>query len=254
MNSRMKDLEIIYQDSDIVAVDKPAGLMVHRSKETNDRFFLLQILRDQLGQFVYPVHRLDRATSGIILFAGSPEALSRMTAQFREGKVMKTYLGIARGYTVDKARIEHALSDPGALVKRNAITFYQTLTRMELDHPVHPYETARYSLAAISPLTGRRHQIRRHFKHIFHPIIGDVRYGDGRHNRFIRKTFGIHRLMLHAFALEFLHPADGKRIRLTSKIPGEFSAIFSSAEYNLENLNFDLQRQIDLDPQKGTEH
>jgi tRNA pseudouridine65 synthase len=250
----MKDLRIVYQDSDIVAVEKPAGLMVHRSKETNDRYFLLQLLRDQLGQFVYPVHRLDRATSGIILFAGSSEISSRMAAQFRDGKVKKTYLGIARGHTVDQARIEYPLADPDSSIKRNAITVYHTLARIELDHPVHPYETARYSLVVISPLTGRRHQIRRHFKHIFHPIIGDVRYGDGRHNRFIRKNFDVYRLMLHAYALEFLHPADGKRIRLASKIPDEFSAFFESAEYILKNLNFDLQRQMHIDPQKGTEH
>lgn len=208
-------LPILHQDAHLVVVHKPPGLLVHRSPLSRDRVFLLQTLRDQLGRRVWPVHRLDRATSGVMVFGLEPETARRLAAQFERHEVEKTYHALARGWVEETGLIDHPLKDESGR-SQPAFTRYRRLAKVELPMPVDRYPTARYCLAAVEPVTGRRQQIRRHFKHIAHHLIGDTTHGNGRHNRFFREHFGIHRLMLTARRLAFTHPASGQRLTFRS--------------------------------------
>lgn len=200
-------LTILFQDAHYVAIDKPAGLLVHRSPISRDRVFALQTLRDQIGRRVYPVHRLDRATSGVLVFGLTAEAARRLVAQFERHEVGKRYLAVARGWVDEAGLIDHPVADDeGNAVAQPARTHYRRLAGVELPFAVDRYPTSRYSLVDVTPETGRRQQIRKHFKHISHHLIGDTTHGNGRHNRFFREQFGIQRLLLMAQRLSFTHP------------------------------------------------
>lgn len=219
-------LHILYRDADYVAVDKPPGLQVHRSwiSEESD-VFLLQRLRDQIGQRVFTVHRLDRPTSGVILFALSSEAARKLCGIFENREVEKRYLAIVRGYTDDQGHIDYPLQEEPHKPAQEAITDYRTLARVELPIPVGRYTTARYSLVEIKPLTGRSRQIRKHFHHIFHPLIGDTSHGEGRHNRLFREHFNVQRLLLHAWQLRLRHPDSGELMTISAPLPVEFEKL-----------------------------
>lgn len=216
-------LTILYRDDSYIAVDKPAGLQVHRSwiSEENEQF-LLQRLRDQIGQRVYTIHRLDRPTSGVIIFGLSSEAARAMCGVFEQRQVEKTYLAIVRGYTDCEGHIDYPLQEEPGKAAQDAVTDYRTLATVELPIPVGRYNTARYSLVEIKPLTGRSRQIRKHFHHIFHPLIGDTSHGEGRHNRLFRERFDVHRLLLHAWKLAFRHPLSGEEMVVTAPLPEAF--------------------------------
>jgi tRNA pseudouridine65 synthase len=206
-------LPILFADADLVAIHKPPGMLVHRSRISRDTVFVLQTLRDQLGQRVYPVHRLDRATSGVLLFGLSPQAAQQLVRQFEARTVDKEYRALARGWVDTQGVIDHPVADEeGNNVPQEAVTDYRCLRRGELPFAVDRYPTSRYSLVSVAPRTGRRQQIRRHFKHISHHLVGDTTHGNGRHNRFFREQFGIHRLMLTAQRLCFEHPRSGQRM------------------------------------------
>jgi len=208
-------LPILFQDEHLVAIHKPPGILVHRSPISRDRVFVLQTLRNQIGQRVYPVHRLDRATSGVLLFGLSAEAAQRVVTQFEQRTVDKHYLALARGWVDDHGVIDHPVADEeGNNIAQDAVTDYHCLQRGELPFAVDRYPTSRYSLVSISPRTGRRQQIRRHFKHISHHLIGDTTHGNGKHNRLFREQYGIHRLLLKSQRLAFAHPFTGERISL----------------------------------------
>lgn len=211
-------LSILFRDDYYIAVHKPAGLLVHRSPISQDTRYLLQTLRDQIGRRVYPVHRLDRATSGLILFGLTSEA-ARVMADLWEGNgVEKRYWALARGWLDDSGHIDHAVRDEdGNGIPKAAVTDYRCLARVELDVAVDRYPTSRYSLAEVWPGTGRRQQIRKHFKHISHHLIGDTTHGNGKHNRFFRSTYGINRLMLLSQSLAFRHPYSDASMRLTAE-------------------------------------
>jgi len=180
----VRDLTILFRDDELVAVDKPAGLLVHRTKESSDRTFLLQRLRDQLGQHVYPIHRLDRPASGVILFGLSPAAARHCKEQWDDAR--KEYLAFVRGETPRRFASDRELtSDRG--VKQEAHTEFATLCS------VHGFSLVRARLR-----TGRRHQIRRHLAHLGHQIVGDTQHGKGGINRWLRAEFGLPRLFLHA--------------------------------------------------------
>ena len=226
MNLNLELLHILYRDADYVAVDKPPGLQVHRSwiSEESD-VFLLQRLRDQIGQRVFTIHRLDRPTSGVILFALSSEAARKLCGIFENREVEKRYLAIVRGYTDDQGHIDYPLQEEPHKPAQEAITDYRTLARVELPIPVGRYNTARYSLVEIKPLTGRSRQIRKHFHHIFHPLIGDTSHGEGRHNRLFREHFNVQRLLLHAWQLRFRHPDSGELVTINAPLPREFEKL-----------------------------
>jgi tRNA pseudouridine65 synthase len=229
-------LELLYADEHVVAVRKPAGLLVHRSMiDRRETRFALQIVRDQLGRRVYPVHRLDKPTSGVLLLALSSESAQGLTSSFTAGDVDKTYLAVVRGVTDEEGVIDHPLlEEPDRMTDararsdkapREAVTDFRRLAAAELPFAVGRYPTSRYSLVEAKPRTGRRHQLRRHLKHLFHPIVGDTKYGEGRHNRFFREELDCRRMLLAAVKLSFPHPVTRERIVVRAPIKGEFAAV-----------------------------
>ena len=223
-------LEILYQDEHLVAINKPSGLLVHRSMiDTREREFALQLTRDQIGQRVYPVHRLDRPTSGVLLFALSSEIARQLSEQFAQHGVTKRYLALVRGYCDTEGRIDYALKEEldklsDAKAEKNkdaqpAITEYRCIQQIELPFPVGRFDSARFSWLSLIPHTGRKHQLRRHMKHIFHPIVGDTTHGDGKQNALLRDKFQCHRLMLHANGLQLSHPLSGNSLHIQAGLP-----------------------------------
>lgn len=230
-------IKIIFRDDHYIAVDKPAGMLVHRSRiAEGEKVFLLQTLRDQIGQWVYPVHRLDRPTSGVILFALSSEAARRMCTVFEQRTVSKEYLAIVRGYTEESGYIDYALKEEPHLEAQAAITDYERLATVELPIPVGRYNTARYSLVRVKPLTGRMRQIRKHFHHIFHPLIGDTSHGEGRHNRLFREHFDCQRLLLHARRLTLPHPISGELLTIEASLPADFTRLFEQFQWHSDTV------------------
>jgi tRNA pseudouridine65 synthase len=215
-------LSIIYQDEHLVAINKPHGLLVHRSPiaaETD--VFAVQLLRDQLGQRVYPVHRLDRKTAGVLLFALSEEINSLMQQQFQEGKVAKTYHAIVRGFTPGQGEIDYPLKREDGTVQ-NAFTAFKTLQRTEVPFAIGKHPTSRYSLVELTPTTGRMHQLRKHMAHIFHPIIGDRPHGCNKQNRYFKEELGMMSMMLHATSIQFTHPLSSESLLVESTYQQEF--------------------------------
>ena len=221
----MTELQVLYRDEHYIAVNKPSGLFVHKNPMEPKAEHALAMVRDMNGAYVWPVHRLDRPTSGVLVFACSRLATGLLSLEFREKRVIKTYRAVVRGYTEDDGVIDHPLAiEPGSSPK-HAVTQYRLLQTTELPYPVGPYQTARYSLVEVQPVTGRTHQIRRHFDHLFHPLIGDRVYGDGRHNRFIRERFGVGRLLLAATNLCFTHPFTGETLQLRAPMADDMERV-----------------------------
>lgn len=229
-------LPILYRDEHLVAVHKPAGLLVHRSWiDRHEARFALQLVRDQIGQLVYPVHRLDKPTSGVLLFALDPESARSLGAAFAAGAVEKTYLAVVRGVPPEEGVIDHPLreeydrhDDPRARAGKDpqpARTSYRRLATVELPFPVGRYPTSRYALVQAHPHTGRKHQLRRHFKHIFHPLIGDTKHGEGRHNQFFREQYDCQRLLLAAVEMSLPHPLHGRTLTLTAPLDSSFTCL-----------------------------
>ena len=216
-------LEIVFEDEHYVAVNKPNGLLVHRTRIAEEKKeFALQLLRDQLGYQVFTAHRLDRGTSGVLLFAKSSEAAAPLVQAFEERKVTKTYYAIVRGYTAEQETIDSPIrpdKDHKHKAPQDAVTHYARLATVELPIPVGRYSTARYSLVQVQPETGRMHQIRKHFAHIRHYIVGDKRHGDWRHNQMFREELHSPNLLLHANQLEFSHPLTGQPTCITAPMP-----------------------------------
>ena len=196
-------LEILYEDDSLIAINKPHGLLVHRTKIAADATeFAVQLLRDQIGQRVFPVHRLDRKTSGVLLFAKTEAANSYMQQRFLNKELSKTYHALVRGYTKAEGTIDYALTDASNKTKA-AVTHYKMLEQYELDLPFGKHNTSRYSLVELAPETGRFHQLRKHMAHIFHPIIGDRPHGCNKQNRLWKEKYGMDKMLLHASRLEF---------------------------------------------------
>ncbi len=222
-------LPVLYRDDDFVAVHKPPGLLVHRSWISQDEEFLLQRLRDKIGQRVYPVHRLDRATSGVIFFGLSSNAARQLQEVFDSGKATKTYRAVVRGWLEAPVLVDHDLDDKeSGKGPRPAKTRLAPLAKVEIDAAVDRYATARYSLVEAEPLTGRRHQIRRHLKHVNHPIVGDTTWGKGTHNRFFRERFGVHRMLLVSWETAFPHPLTHSSIRIRAASDPEWDDLMGA--------------------------
>lgn len=210
-------LPVLYRDDALVVVHKPAGLLVHRTGlDAGERWFAVQLLRDQLGgQHVYPVHRLDKGTSGVLVFALSSADAGALARQFAAHTVGKTYRAVVRGWPPDEGATDHPLTqeskDP-----QPAYTRFRTLERITVPFRADRYPESRYALVEVYPETGRTHQIRRHLKHLGHPLAGDTTHGVGAHNRLWRTRFACHRMLLACTGLGFLHPRTG--------LPVEFAA------------------------------
>lgn len=202
-------LRLLHHDADLVAIDKPAGLLVHAtSLDAHEALNALDLLQAQCGQRLWPLHRLDKATSGVLLFARHAEAARHWGIAFQEGRVRKRYLALVRGWPPESGQIDHPLArDPeqpsAGQPHLEALTHYRRLAcfdwpfRVDARHP-----SSRYALVDVEPVTGRRHQIRRHFKHIAHPLVGDSTHGKGPHNRAVAQWLGVSRLWLHALEVQ----------------------------------------------------
>jgi tRNA pseudouridine65 synthase len=232
----LKLLSILFQDDDIVVVHKPANMLVHKSMiDRHETEFLMKILRDQIGQYVYPVHRLDKPTSGVILFALSSEIARELAQQFEAHTIQKEYHAVVRGFAPESAFIDYALKeklDPIADKKANknkeaqeAHTEMVKLAELALPIPVGRYPGARFSLVKLFPKTGRKHQLRRHMAHIRHPIIGDTTHGDGKQNRFARDVLHFNKLALCATKLSFIHPTSAQPIVCETVFEDDFQAL-----------------------------
>lgn len=230
-------LKIHYQDEYLVVVHKPSGLLVHRSNiDRYETQFLLQTLRDQIGQQVFPVHRLDKPTSGLMVFALSKEIAKLLGQAFADRQVEKSYLAIVRGFTEDQV-IDYPLKEQLDKMTDNmanqdkeaqdALTSLQLMGTAQVDIPVGRYQQARYSLVKLFPKTGRKHQLRRHMAHIRHPIIGDTSHGDGKQNQYARKHLSLHRLGLIAYSLSFAHPITAHKLHFEAQIDEDLLAAFA---------------------------
>jgi tRNA pseudouridine65 synthase len=213
-------LDIVHEDADLVAVNKPAGLLVHKSKIADDETdFLLDRIRSQLNMPLYLAHRLDRATSGVVLLAKSRDVAGELGRLFMARDVSKRYLAVVRGWPDTEGVIDCPLPDVRERSPRKpALTRWRTLATTTVPIALGRYPEQRYALVEAQPETGRYRQIRKHFHHISHHLIGDTSHGRGDHNRLWRMHFGMHRLLLHAWRLEFTHPRSGVAMRIEAPV------------------------------------
>jgi tRNA pseudouridine65 synthase len=230
-------LPILFQDRDMVIVNKRSGLLVHRSLiDRHETEFAMQTVRDQIGAHVYPVHRLDKPTSGALVFALSPEMATKLSEQFMAGLVKKYYMAVVRGIPKEKSQlVDYPLTEEldrkaDARAAQNkpaqpAVTYVRTIAGCEIDVAVDRYPTSRYSLVEAQPRTGRKHQIRRHLRHLGHPVIGDVNHGVGKHNRFFAERFKVRRLLLACHALTLNHPRTGEPVQIKAPLAEDFAQV-----------------------------
>lgn len=232
MNNPLRE---IYRDQWLLVVHKPAGLLVHRSPiDPHETEFALQYAREMNGgEYVYAVHRLDRPTSGLLVFARDQETAGILGKAFMCGDVRKRYLAMVRGWIPEQGLIDYPLRDEDPFggdaesVAREAVTRYKRVATTEIPVAIEGYASSRYSLVELYPETGRRHQLRRHMKHISHPIIGDANHGRGRHNRYFAERFGQGRLMLAATGIAFTHPRTGEPLELECEPEASFLQVQS---------------------------
>jgi tRNA pseudouridine65 synthase len=228
-------LRVLHADAGIVAVDKPAGLLVHRSAlDAHETRSAADLLRAQLGAPVWLLHRLDKATSGVLAFARSAEVAAALGEAFMAGRVRKRYLALVRGWPAAGGEIDQSLArDPelpsAGQPRLPAVTRFRTLACFEWPFPDGRHPTSRYALVEVEPLSGRRHQIRRHFKHIAHPLVGDTTHGKGAHNRAVAAWLGTARLWLHATRLELPAAPNGAALVVESAPGPEWAALLPPA-------------------------
>lgn len=242
-NDTGNPIEIIYEDEFMVAINKEAGLLVHRSwLDKGETRFAMQLTRDAVGCHVFPVHRLDKPTSGVLLFAKSPSVARSLNEAFTDHQVTKQYLAVVRGYMPEQGSVDYALSfKPDAIADKladldkpaqEAVTHWQSLAQIELPFAVSKkHDTSRYSLVRLIPETGRKHQLRRHMRHLFHHIVGDTSHGDGRHNRFFRSQYDCTRMLLHAQTLALSHPVTGEPLLLTAGLDEQWLRILEAFDW-----------------------
>jgi len=235
----MSELSILYEDDYLLAVDKPAGLLMHPSwldKAETDTL-AGRVKRYWQGAKVHTIHRLDRPTSGVVLIARSDAVARSLADAFRERRVSKTYWAIARGFTDPSIDCDYPLKEElDAIADRQARTDkdaqpartgFRRLGISALDTPVSRYPQARFSLLECQPQTGRKHQIRRHLKHLRHPILGDTRYGDRHQNRWARAHLPYDGLMLRAMQLGFEHPVSGIYTVISAGLSSQWQAVIN---------------------------
>lgn len=223
-------IEILYKDEYCLCVNKPHDVLVHHgkfSRNNANEAALVQLLATQLGQKYYPVHRLDRRTSGVILLATKTAYVAAFQKLFTEQHIQKTYYAVVRGFGPEFKRIDSPVKGKDAKAYKEALTEVNLLEKVTLEIPVKPYDSSRYSLVKLTPKTGRMHQLRIHMKKISHPIIGDGKYGDHRHDAMYSTQFGWENLFLHAGSLVFTHPFTEVAQQITAPFSKNWEALFT---------------------------
>ena len=218
MRAPARDIRLVHEDPRFVIADKPSGLLVHRGWANDDDTALFRV-RDKVGHHVYPVHRLDRGTSGALLLARDPDAQRTLNALFEAGQVEKSYLALVRGVPAAEGTIDHPIPRAEDGPRVPAVTTFRLLS-------TSPRE--RCSLLEARPQTGRLHQVRRHLAHLSHPLVGDVNYGRGDINRKYRAEYALHRLALHAWKLAFDDPWSGTRLTIQVNLPDDLTVPFAT--------------------------
>ena len=225
---------VLFADDAVVVVDKPAGLAVHRSHLVGaDDDYLVDRVRAQTGRTLYLAHRLDRATSGAIVFAASKEHAAALGQQFMQRDVAKTYLAVCRGWPAATGEIDYPLDAPGQREAKPALTRWRTADTAELAIPMGRYPVQRYALLVVQPETGRYQQIRRHFHHISHHLVGDTTHGRGDHNRLFRIHLRVHRMLLHAWRIGFRHPRSGLPLQIEAPPDADWQRVLDRFEWQL---------------------
>lgn len=230
-----ENIEILYEDDSIIAVNKPNNILVYasyfaRNIKDDD---LVTLLKEQTGFDLYPIHRLDRKTSGILLFAKEKEFVKDYQQQFENNKVQKQYYAVVRGYCPAKGILDTPTKNAETGTYKEALTQYETIETIELDIPVIPYNRSRYSLVKFTPKTGRMHQLRIHANKMSHPIVGDYQYGDRFHNRMFENEFNWNNMFLHASELSINRTNSEERILLKSRFPNDWNKLFET--FNWKN-------------------
>ncbi len=235
----MGPLEVIFEDEHYIGINKPSGILVHKTPLERDpkAKFALQLLRDQIGQRVYPLHRIDRPTTGVLLFAKSSEAAALLQPGFSGNGIKKSYLTIVRGFVPEEhGMIDKPLAKDLEHEEQPALTEYWKMAETEIPFASSErYPSSRYSLVKVYPHTGRMHQIRRHFAHIRHYIIGDNTHGDNKQNKFFRSRFGMHYMLLHAWQLKFKHPVSEEQVEINAKLPDYFEDVLNRLGLKMEH-------------------
>ncbi|WP_107040083.1 pseudouridine synthase [Brumimicrobium mesophilum] len=227
------NLEILYEDDYIIAINKPAGLLVHRSKLARDvKEFALQMLRNQVGQHVTPIHRLDRKTSGVLLFAKQQEFVNGFQTVLQEEKTQKTYIAVVRGFFTNEIVVDHPLINEAGK-KQDAFTKFRLLQQIEIPLAHGKFQTSRYSIIEALPKTGRMHQIRKHLNHLRHPIIGDRPHGCNKQNALFLKEFKLEKMLLHAKSLELRHPFLDENLKIEAGFPEHFHAMMEKLGFKI---------------------
>lgn len=227
-------IPIIYEDDHVFAVNKPNDVLVHKSHYARNitDHTLIELLQQQTQYHsLMPIHRLDRKTSGVILFAKEKEYLPVFSKLFEHQAIHKTYKAIVRGHTPSSGEIDTPIKRDDNGVYKAALTHYKTLATVSLPIPVKPYDNARYSLIELMPKTGRMHQLRKHMNKISHPIVGDHKYGDRFHNRMFVEKMNLSTLLLHATKIEFIHPYSNQVTTITAPLPQPWDEILNKLDW-----------------------
>jgi|TARA_B110000858_G_scaffold24482_1_gene24861 tRNA pseudouridine65 synthase len=233
------NLDIIFEDQFIICVNKPNNMVVHHayhSRNVADEMALLQLIQAEKGIKVYPIHRLDRKTSGIILLAKETIHVSKFQELFTNNEIEKTYYGVVRGFSPETKIIDSPVKGRDASIHKDALTYLKTLEQIVLEIPVKPYDCSRYSLVELKPKTGRMHQLRVHTSKISHPLIGDIKYGDKNHDLMFDENFGWKNMFLHAGHLKFKHPFYEEVLILKANFPKDWISLFEEFSWTNPNI------------------
>ncbi len=231
----IETIEILFEDDYMVVVNKPNNFIIHESHYSRNirETTLLQFLAQQLGYPVYPAHRLDRKTSGVIMLLKDKQHVQQFQALFTNKEIAKTYYAIVRGFSPDAGTIDSPVKNDDTGVYKDALTQYESVRNVELDIPVQPFDSSRYSLVKLMPETGRMHQLRKHLNKICYPIVGDYKYGDRFHNRMFETEFDCIYMFLHAYQLDFIHPITKEKLQLKANFPADWKKLFQKFNWNI---------------------
>jgi tRNA pseudouridine65 synthase len=233
------NLDIIFEDQFIICVNKPNNMVVHHayhSRNVADETSLLQLIQAEKGIKVYPIHRLDRKTSGIILLAKETIHVSKFQELFTNDEIEKTYYGVVRSFSPESKTIDSPVKGRDASIHKDALTYLKTLEQIVLEIPVKPYDSSRYSLVELKPKTGRMHQLRVHTSKISHPLIGDIKYGDKNQDLMFEENFGWKNIFLHAGHLKFKHPFSEEVLILKANFPKDWISLFEEFTWTNPNI------------------